>query len=39
MNACITDAEGYLRAEFAADAIHLTPSGYYALLQEIVKYF
>jgi lysophospholipase L1-like esterase len=39
MNACITDADGYLRAEFAADAIHLTPAGYYALLQELVKYF
>lgn len=39
MNAVLVDREGYLRSEYAADAIHLTVDGYYALLQEIVKYF
>lgn len=39
MNHVLVNEDGYLREEFAADAIHLTVDGYYALLQEIVQYF
>lgn len=39
MNHVLMDEEGYLRSEYAADAIHLTVDGYYALLQDIIKYF
>lgn len=39
LNGVLVDEEGYLRSEYAADAIHLTADGYYALLQEIVTYF
>ena len=39
INACLVDADGYLRPEYAADIIHLTTAGYYAILQELVRYF
>ncbi len=39
MNHVLVDPDGYLREEFAADAIHLTVDAYYALLQELVRFF
>ena len=39
INDRIADGDGYLRPEFAADMIHLTTPGYYALLQGLAQYF